>query len=297
MSIVKTELITLDKIPDSLTEPFRVEATVLRLDRIHPIISGNKWFKLRFHLEQVQHNSNRRIVTWGGAWSNHLVATAAACLEYGIPSLGLVRGERPATYAATLKEAEDLGMRLQFLSRADYRNKLVPSGLLQDGDWMIPEGGYGELGAKGAATIASHFEQDQYTHILCAVGTGTMMAGLIQASGDKKKIVGIPVLQGAEALRNSIQELVDPAHTHWSLEPGFEWGGYAKHPEGLIQFMNEFYVLSSIPTDIVYTGKLIYAFLSLMKDNYFPFESRILLIHSGGLQGNRSLEKGRLSFG
>lgn len=296
MPSVQTDLITLDKIPDCITSPYQIEATMLRLDRIHPVISGNKWFKLRFHLEQALQQSKKRIVTWGGAWSNHIVATAAACTEKGIPSLGLIRGEKPQELSATLKEAGELGMQFHFLSREDYRNKTIPPRVLNNEDWIIPEGGYGKLGAMGAASITEYFDTRKYTHIICAVGTGTMMAGLINAMADTQNIIGIPVLKGAEALRTAIRDLVNPNYQKWKLEEGYEFGGYAKHPEELIQFMNEFYAISRIPTDIVYTGKLVYAFTALMKTHYFPTNSRILIVHSGGLQGNRSLGKGIVSF-
>ena len=296
MALVHTDQISLDAIPNSLTAPYGVSASMLRLDRIHPVISGNKWFKLRYYLEQMQAQGKKRLVTWGGAWSNHIVATAAACHDNGLQSLGLIRGEKAKELSATLKEAEKFGMQFQFLSREDYRNKNIAATVFTENDWMVAEGGYGELGAKGASTITAFFNSANYTHILCAVGTGTMIAGIINGVTDSTQVLGIPVLKGAETISLAIDKLVNPTRKNWKLVPGYEWGGYAKHPSGLIQFMNEFYATTKIPTDIVYTAKLSYAFIDLLKANYFPTNSRILIIHSGGLQGNRSLSNGELSF-
>lgn len=269
---------------------------VLRLDKIHPLISGNKWFKLQFYIEEAISKNKKNIVTFGGAYSNHIVATAAACRLFGLKSFGIIRGEEPANYSPTLLESGKLGMQFSFTTRADYAKKFIPSAFLNEDYYIINEGGYGELGVQGAETISSHFNQQNYTHILCAVGTGTMMAGLIRSSLPKQEIIGISVLKGNDSHYQSIRELVGEEERTFTLLPDYHFGGYARYTNHLIEFMNEFFAHTGIPSDFVYTGKLFLAATDLLQKNYFPSQSKILLIHSGGLQGNQSLKKGTLSF-
>jgi 1-aminocyclopropane-1-carboxylate deaminase len=171
-----------------------LHADVLRLDEAHPQVSGNKWFKLRFHIENAkQHNT--AIVTFGGAWSNHILATAITCREERVPCIGIIRGEQPQYPSQTLQDTAGAGMQLHYITRADYREKNIPAHIKEQlppaVEW-IPEGGYGPLGAAGAATIAAHFDAASYSHIVLAAGTGTTMAGLVQAVGGTVSVVGIP---------------------------------------------------------------------------------------------------------
>lgn len=296
MQELQHDLVSLEEIVSPTRWPSTISTRILRLDKIHPIISGNKWYKLQFHLSEAMRLHKKRIVTWGGAWSNHLLATAAACHSLSLACLGIIRGDRPEILSLTLKEAEKLGMQLHFISREEYRQQRVSTELITPDDWEIPEGGYSELGVRGASTIAGLFEPNDFTHIICAVGTGTMMAGIINAVPSSLRVIGIPVLKGSEALEQAIKKMLRTDHENWELIPGFEWGGYAKHPQGLLDFMNQWYQETRILTDIVYTSKLCYAVNNLMAGNFFPPESKILIIHSGGLQGNRSLAKGALFF-
>lgn len=288
------DLITIDPVIRPIFKQKDILVYVLRLDKCDPVVSGNKWFKLRFYLEEAIKSNKKTIVTYGGPWSNHLVATAAASKKMGLKSLGYVRGEKPALFSHTLNSALSLGMELQFLSRDAYatqRRKVE----LQTTNYVIPEGGYGMMGAKGASTITDLFNEEDFTHVLAAVGTGTMLAGIANALKNTT-LIGIPVLKGKEALEKEVSSLLMQVSCPWSMLEGFEWGGYAKHPAQLLEYMNQLYNSTKIPTDIVYTSKLFYAVEQLATNNFFKKGSRLLLIHSGGLQGNESLEKGALCF-
>jgi 1-aminocyclopropane-1-carboxylate deaminase/D-cysteine desulfhydrase-like pyridoxal-dependent ACC family enzyme len=296
MPLIQQDLATIDPIVlDELTAR-GLFAEVLRLDKVHPVISGNKWFKLQFYLQEAIQTNKKHILTYGGPWSNHLVATAAACNELGLQCTGIVRGEWPKQLTPPLKQAASWGMKIEFISRSDYSMQKRKHSSTQSDLLIIPEGGYGNLGVKGASTLFSLLPGKSYTHVLCAVGTGTMLAGLSATAPENCQCIGIPVLNGAKALEEAIQLQTNFDTVNWKLETGFEWGGYAKHPTQLIQFMNSFFKKSKIPTDIVYTGKLFYAFTQLVERNYFEKNSRILLIHSGGLQGNQSLTANQLEF-
>ncbi|MFM1858438.1 MAG: hypothetical protein RLZ05_1498 [Bacteroidota bacterium] len=296
MQLIQQNLATIDPIVLDVLSAQGLIAEVLRLDKVHPVISGNKWFKLQFYLQEAVQSNKKHILTYGGPWSNHLVATAAACKELGLQCTGVVRGESPKQFTPTLQEAASRGMKLEFISRAEYSIQKIKYSSTQSDQFIIPEGGYGKLGVMGAATIYSLLKGNSYTHILCAVGTGTMLAGLLSMAPKSCQCVGIPILNGAKALEEAIQLQTASDKENWKLETGFEWGGYAKHPPQLIEFMNSFFNKTNIPTDIVYTGKLFYAFTQLVEKNYFEKNSRILLIHSGGLQGNRSLSASQLEF-
>jgi 1-aminocyclopropane-1-carboxylate deaminase len=271
----------------------KIRADVLRLDTIHPVISGNKWFKLRYYIEQAIASGETTIVTFGGAWSNHIVAAAALCKMRGLHVYGIIRGEEPAVFSATLREARRLGMELLFMSRSEYNNKTVPPGTIPGPYYIIPEGGYGDLGAKGAATILDHCPPD-YSHYCCAVGTGTMMAGLSRAVLAGQQVTGIAVLRDVAGLEKNVAALAGA--TNWQIVHDYHHGGYAKHDPALLRFMNLFYRETNIPSDFVYTGKLFFAINDMVENDFFPPGSRLLLVHSGGLQGNASLGKGTLIF-
>jgi 1-aminocyclopropane-1-carboxylate deaminase len=280
---------------------FHTTADVLRLDEVHPVISGNKWFKLQHYLTEANSLGKKVILTFGGAFSNHIVATAAAAKAYGFASIGIIRGERGRLSSPTLIDAEAFGMDLQFLPRDQYRIKQLPLSIFNsyalNDVYMIAEGGYGKPGASGAMNILDQTDAANYTHIIAAVGTGTMLAGLTLASLPHQQVLGIPVLKNCLSLQEEINALL-PADKYgqYSLNCDYHFGGYAKRTPELIHFMNEWYNSTGIPSDFVYTGKLFFAVQDLARKNYFPSGSRLLIIHSGGLQGNRSLPKQTLIF-
>jgi len=277
-----------------------VSVDVLRLDKIHTIVSGNKWFKLKYYLEEVLLKSKKGVMTLGGPYSNHLLATAFVCSQSGFSSIGIVRGEEPPAYSNTLKDAQSFGMQLQFVSRQQYLDDVFTERIRQSHpDFLfVEEGGRGKLGIKGAEEILHLKALNHYTHVICAVGTGTMMTGIINSSDPAQLIVGIPVIKLSNNNANSISEFIsnNSKCKNFLLKYDYHFGGYAKRSTELIRFMNHLHDGQKIPTDFVYTGKLFYAAMNLIESGFFELGSRILLIHSGGLQGNRSLPGGTLHF-
>lgn len=297
--------ITVDKIHDPLFQSRDLQLDVLRLDKIHPVISGNKWFKLKSHLVNYNAGNYNGILTFGGAWSNHIVATACTCRLLKIKCAGIIRGEKPPQLSITLKQAMEYGMQLEFVTREKYQqrsNAHFINSLEKEypGFYVIPEGGAGHIGEKGAGEIMDIVKSRHYTHIACAVGTGTMFNGIKKMALPGQQIVGTVVLKGwsARTLERSHDGPSEEKEVLSSenLICDYHFGGYAKHTPELLSFMNEFYKHSNIPTDFVYTGKLAFAIYDLVRKDRFPPGSKILMIHSGGLQGNTSLQKGSLIF-
>lgn len=295
---------------DELIEPVcRTETSdkgvkwdVLRLDKIHPVVSGNKVFKLEKWMKHATETGYEGILTYGGPYSNHIHATAYATRAAGLSSIGIIRGEKPVCLSPTLQDAERWGMQLIFTDRASFRNysrstineisKRHPRYL------PVPEGGYGMEGRQGAESIHALIPGNAYDWILCACGTGTMMAGLMTAADAGQKVLGISVLKNNHDLETHIRSLL-PEHQATSnilTDHDHHYGGYAKADGAMLAFMNHFHKQTGIPTDIVYTGKLMRAAEDLIRKGYFQQGSRILTIHSGGLQGNRSVKEGMLIF-
>lgn len=275
-----------------------MQLDVLRLDELHPIVSGNKWFKLKYYLQQAKEQKSDTIASFGGPYSNHLVALAYAAKEYNLKSIGYVRSNEDEHITPSLQEAMHYGMKLKFLGRNNFqvfKNELLQNNQANN-TYFVDEGGYGTLGAQGAATILSNEKINSYSHIICAVGTGTMMAGLINAAKPHQHVIGIPVLKNEATIRDEINQLIPIHKEQYTLLHDFHLGGYAKTNQAQFDFMNLLWQTDKIPTDIVYTSKLFMAVKSLMNTNYFAPTATILIIHSGGLQGNRSLPTGTLLF-
>ncbi len=271
---------------------------VLRLDLIHPYVSGNKFFKLKFYLEEAKRRGHDTVATYGGAYSNHIAATACACSIQGLKSIGIIRGERPRLLSHTLQEAISHGMQLYFMARDAYRLKQLPSELT-DSVYLVPEGGYGIPGMNGAAGIMEYTPSlETYTHIVVATGTGTTLAGITSAAASGQALIGISVLKGNYDLRHATERLLPEAGTYadFSILHDFHFGGYAKSNGSLLNFMRETWYDLGLPTDFVYTAKALFSIKALMAGNQFAQGSRILFIHTGGLQGNKSLPAGTLPF-
>ena len=286
-------------VPIFINHKFHTTIDVLRLDEIHPIVSGNKWFKLKNYLFDALANNKKAILTFGGTYSNHIVATAAASHYYKIKSIGIIRGERPKILSHTLQQALSYEMELFFISRNDYKEKVIPGEALRNHDpgtvYLVDEGGYGKIGMLGAMEILEQLNSNDYSHIIAAVGTGTTLSGIISAAHPDQKIIGIPVLKD-DSLELKIRALLPTERQRFQLIFDYHFGGYAKTSPELIQFMNNWYKQTGMPTDFVYTGKLFYAANDLLRKDFFPIGSKILIIHSGGLQGNLSLQQGTLIF-
>jgi 1-aminocyclopropane-1-carboxylate deaminase len=303
MDIIKPENITVENWDSPLLKEKGISASVLRLDKIHPRISGNKWFKLKYYLQEAIDNNRAGIVTFGGAYSNHIVAAACAAQINSLKSIGMIRGEEPAALSFTLQQAKAFGMELIFITRENYKHKedaafLQSLQIKYDDYLLIPEGGAGEQGAKGCSEIMKFAGKESYTHILCAAGTGTMFAGLVNGALPDQFVIGVPVLKGVADFWQQAEYMIAnkerKANSHFFYD--YHFGGYAKYKPALIEFMNNFYRETGIPTDFVYTGKLLFAVNDLLHKGYFSDASRLLIIHSGGLQGNSGLPKGTLIF-
>lgn len=276
-----------------------ISVDVLRLDLMHPFISGNKWFKLKYHITAALREGKTGLLSFGGAFSNHLVAMAQACSDQGLRSAAFVRGEDdPKNHSLSLMR--EAGMQVMFVSRNDYKNKnLLASRFLDDHPdiYLVPEGGQSAEGIKGAAEILSYAKHD-YTHVICAVGTGTTLAGIINASSNDSLVIGICVLKTKDESMNEWLEYLstNTNKKNYCLSFKYHFGGYAKKDAELVTFMNRFFESENIPSDFVYTGKVFFAVEDMIKNGDFQEGAKILVIHTGGLQGNRSLPAGTLVF-
>lgn len=271
---------------------------MLRLDLVHPIVSGNKWYKLSGYIKEAQIANASHLASFGGPYSNHIVALAYAGKEFGFHTIGYIRTNKDEPITPSLEEALSYGMQLEFLGRTKFQEK--KASLLREENtsktYFIDEGGYGKLGAIGFASIAEEVDLNSYDYIMAAVGTGTMLAGLISISQTHQEIIGIPVLKNEGTIASEINKILPCEQKPFTLLHQFHQGGYAKTTIEQINCMNQFWEQTNIATDIVYTGKLVTAFETLLRDQYFEKGKKILLIHSGGLQGNRSVASGVLHF-
>lgn len=282
-----------------------IEVDTLRLDQIHPIVSGNKWYKLRYYIQEALTKKATTIASFGGPYSNHLVALAYTAKQQSLKSKGYVRSNEGEPITHSMQEAMNYGMEFIYLGRTLFQEKkteILSSNVNTNPEtYFIDEGGYGLLGAQGASTILTKNTAiiSSYNIIICAVGTGTMIAGIINAAEKNQHIIGIPVLKNEFTISNEIEQLLSEekkSRPNFTLLHDFHQGGYAKTTSEQIAFMNRFWKNTGIPSDIVYTGKLYYAVEQLIHQNYLAPKSKVLVIHSGGLQGNRSLSKGVLDF-
>lgn len=273
--------------------PNNISVFIKREDLLHSQISGNKFRKLKYNLIKARQLNQRTLLTFGGAYSNHIAAVAAAGHEFGFNTIGIIRGEEllgKINDNPTLRLAQQQGMRLVFISRADYRRKTEPNFIQalqnQFGEfYLIPEGGTNALAVQGCTEILTAQDKQQFDYICCAVGTGGTIAGLIESSTDQQMVLGFPALKG-DFLQAEIQQWTQK--TNWELVPGYHWGGYAKTTPALLQFVQDFYGQNGIEIEPVYTGKMLFGIFDLIQQGYFPAHSQILVIHTGGLQGNLS---------
>ncbi len=292
--------ILLQKLSSSVLTEKGITLSILRLDTIHKEVSGNKIFKLHFFIEECLKSSQKKILTFGGAYSNHLAATAFECADKNIACVGIVRGEEPKVLSHTLLRCKELGMKLVFVDRHNYA--ILPNTIghqLLKNDYadytIIPEGGYDKKGADGASLIMDIVNKYAPTHVCTCVGTGTTLAGLVQNNPKNIEIIAVPVIKNMTDINDRILYLTSRnySHTIWSE---YHFGGYAKYNEELLNFMNTFFTETTIPLDFVYTAKMMYGMLDKIKKNYFEKGSNIICLHTGGLQGNYSLEKNKLIF-
>jgi 1-aminocyclopropane-1-carboxylate deaminase len=297
------------KLSDSINQQIilpnnTVELYIKREDKIHPFVSGNKYRKLKYNLLEAKNNGFDTLLTFGGAFSNHIAAVASAGNAFGFKTIGIVRGQELGSKISensTLSFAKENGMQFKFVSRELYRNKTSES-FLDDlkeefGDfYLISEGGTNKLAVKGCEEILNT-EDKNFDYICCAVGTGGTISGLINCSKPSQQVLGFPALKG-DFLKEDISKFA--SQTNWKLITDYHFGGYAKINEELVTFINQFKIDNQVSLDPVYTGKMLFGIMDLINKNHFPKGSKILVIHTGGLQGiegmNAVLRKKNLSI-
>ncbi|TAL59058.1 MAG: 1-aminocyclopropane-1-carboxylate deaminase/D-cysteine desulfhydrase [Bacteroidetes bacterium] len=299
--------IPLQKISDPVIAASGIDLFVLRLDMTHPHISGNKWYKLKYNLKEAKRQKKETLLTFGGAYSNHIAAAASAGREFGFKTIGIIRGEELRTADLThnpspkergtkgtnhtLRFATDCGMQLHFVSREEYRKKdsaeSIDSLRKQFGDfYLLPEGGTNDLAIKGCAEILA-LAEIPFDFVCCPVGTGGTLAGVISSLKEDQKALGFSVLKGAEFLEQKVQKLIisplpPPAG---DIVMQYHFGGYGKHTPQLLKFIEDFEKQNNISLEHVYTGKMMFGIYDLIKGNHFLKNSTVIAIHTGGLQG------------
>jgi 1-aminocyclopropane-1-carboxylate deaminase len=267
---------------------------IKREDQIHPLVSGNKFRKLKYNLKEALDQKKTTLLTFGGAFSNHILATAIAGKSTGFKTIGIIRGdelgvdlEKTLASNSTLRNASKHGMQFDFVSRETYRNKtsIEFTEILQKkyGDfYCIPEGGTNSLAVKGCEEILTK-EDSQFDYICSCVGTGGTISGIINNAKDHQKVLGFTVLKG-DFLENEILKYAKKQE-NWELNNDYHFGGYGKYSDELIHFINRFKSQTDIPLDPIYTGKMMFGVLDMINKKKFPNGSKILIIHSGGIQG------------
>ncbi|WP_353079779.1 pyridoxal-phosphate dependent enzyme [Flavobacterium sp.] len=279
--------------------PNGIELFIKREDLLHPIISGNKFRKLKYNLAEAKRLGYKKLLTFGGAFSNHIVAVAGAGKEFGFETIGIIRGEEleeKINENPSLAVAEQFGMKFAFVSRDAYRLKDTPEFLeeMQSkfGDfYLLPEGGTNELAIKGCEEILNELDSE-FSYICTSVGTGGTISGIINSAASHQNIIGFSSLKG-DFLQKDIAKFAN--QKNWTINCEYHFGGYGKVTNELIEFINSFYKQYEVPLDPIYTGKMMFGILDLIQNDFFPPNSKILAIHTGGLQGiagmNLKLEK------
>ena len=271
-----------------------IRLVVKRLDKIHPEIQGNKWYKLKYNMEEALKQKHGRVLTFGGAYSNHIHATAAAAKQLQIKAIGVIRGEETLPLNPTLADAQAAGMKLHYLSRSAYRDKtssdIIDALKMIYGEfYLIPEGGTNALAIQGTKEILEERDR-RYDFICSSVGTGGTLAGLLATANTSQTVFGFSSLKG-DFIHQEIRSLLDkfnitPVCQH-QIITDYHFGGYGKHQPGLIEFIHDFKRRTDIPLDPIYTGKMMFGLLDLVDKGKVPKGSQILALHSGGLQGVR----------
>ena len=275
--------------PIDLPSQNKVNLYVLRLDLIDEDISGNKWFKLKYNIDDAIKSQKQQIVTFGGAFSNHIAATAKACKLAHLKSYGIIRGEPLENY--TLQLAKANGMELLYVSRSLYRDKNALMAWLSTQidlnlSLVIPEGGANNAGIDGCKEIVPLIKIP-FDYIVLACGTGTTLSGVVQTLNKNQLALGFSALKGGAFLSHDVKaNLTSHPNPSFEIIDKYHFGGYAKYNNELINFITEFDKQHQIKLDFVYTAKMMYGLLDLIEQNYFPENATIVAIHSGGLQGN-----------
>ncbi|MBE9205308.1 1-aminocyclopropane-1-carboxylate deaminase/D-cysteine desulfhydrase [Nostoc sp. LEGE 06077] len=298
------------QIHSNIIESAGVELFVLRLDLMHPWVNGNKWYKLKYNLLEAEEKSFSTLLTFGGAYSNHIFATAAAGKLFGLQTIGIIRGEERLPLNPTLSFAVQQGMQLVYCDRTSYRQRHTPELHAQLRErygevFIIPEGGSNLNGVRGCTEILP--EANDFDVICVACGTGTTFAGILLSLTQKQRGIAFPVLKNGGFLKQEIDSLLEsylasglPTPNNslcsWELICNYHFGGYAKINDELLKFSQQFQQTYDIPLDYVYTAKMFYGVMDLLQQGFFRKGDRILLIHTGGLQGNLGIQQKTAKF-
>ena len=290
-------------------EGFEITLYIKREDEIHPFISGNKYRKLKYNLLTAQQQKKKKVLTFGGAFSNHISAVAFAGQEFGFETVGVIRGDelgknlnKTLDQNITLRMANEHGMNFKFVTRSDYRfkhtDKFIEDLHKEFGDfYMVPEGGTNELAVRGCEEILKE-EDENFDVICCAIGTGGTISGIINSAKANQKVLGFPALK-ENFLHNEIEKYTIQTN-NWSLIRDYHFGGFGKISSELINFVNTFKEETGIPLDPIYTGKMMFGIVEMIKSGKFEKGTKILAIHTGGLQGiqgmNSRLQKKNLEL-
>ena len=292
-------------IENEITRSAGVELSVLRLDTMHPFVNGNKWFKLKYNLLEAKQQNFTTLLTFGGAYSNHIFATAAAGNLFGFRTIGVIRGEERLPLNPTLSFATQQGMQLVYLSRETYGQKHTRQ-LQEDlkqrfGEvFIIPEGGSNLNGVRGCTEIVK--DAGNFDTICLACGTGTTLAGIALSLNPGQRVIGFPVLKKGEFLTQEIENLLsnyldsrltapNNSPAPWELMCDYHCGGYAKVNDDLLMFIQQFQLECGIQLDYLYTAKMFYGVIDLIRREIFSQGDRLLLVHTGGLQGNLGMKQ------
>ncbi len=274
-----------------------IELWLKRDDLLHPIISGNKWRKLKYILQHALSLNKQTLVSMGGVYSNHLHALAFIGKQLNFKTKAFIRGECPPVLNPTLQDLFAWEMELEFVSRETYRqlrhfkNPTKQPALIKSAYW-IPEGGYSTLALQGVAELVREIQCD-YDVICTACGTGTTLGGIIQASAEKTQVLGFAALKGADFLNAEVQNLLHNQaikHENWHIHLDYHCGGFAKTTPQLIEFIKDFEIKHGVALEPIYTGKMLFGLYALIKQGYFKRGQRIIAVHTGGLQGNRAVK-------
>ena len=277
---------------DAFFKEKEIKVFMRRLDLINSPISGNKYFKLKYNISKALEEKNDTIVTFGGAYSNHILATSIISKEVNIKCIGYIRGEKTLPLNPTLNDAINNGMQIRYISRKEYKrinNEDYLNFLKQKhkNSYIIPEGGTNKLAVKGAELIIN--SDDNFQFICCPIGTGGTISGIINSSSKNQQIIGFSSIKGVNKIIDDIDSFTNK--NNWKINEDYCLGGYAKVSSKLINFIYDFYENKNIALDAVYTAKMMMGIIDLILKNNFPKGSNILAIHTGGIQGNRGVNQ------
>lgn len=285
----------LTRIDDPLLTQYQIELWMKRDDLLHPVISGNKWRKLKYSLDHALSSGADTIISMGGAYSNHLHALAYVGKMLGLKTVGLVRGERPEMLTPTLLDMTKWEMELKFVSRSDYRLLRKYKGWnelpgLKPRQYWLTEGGAQALALKGVAELVADIGIP-YDTLCVPCGTGTTLAGIVDAAPEQVSVFGFAALKNAGFLTEEVAAMLSQPRNNWQIDLDYHFGGFAKITTELNAFIEDFELKTTIPLEPVYTGKMMYAVYDLIKKHYFNPGQRIIAVHTGGLQGKRGFSR------